>query len=769
MPLSQREEKTPEEKLLEALNKDDLDGLKEAMELEANLNKVDLCDNTAMHIAAQNGSIKIVKYLFEDPKFMEDFDIDQPNLFGHSALNVACLFSQLGIVKILIEQGADVNSFGPDYCDPGKQAIDSYIRTKNYADLNNRKKLEKTLYLLLKAGLYYDQPYILQKVTEIDLPSIKNKLENTHALFEALKHGDIECAVKELEAIKQITLPKDLFLNAVNVEGNTPFLIAAQICNKQIIELLLENAKFTKDTINIINNTDKYLNTALHLITKSGNKECLDLLLDIQNISMILDQKNKEGDACLHLAAKFGHLECLKALLNQSAIVDIKNGNDQTPLDIAIQNNQQSIIDFLAPITTLYNGLKENSLEKVKDAFSKELPNNIFYLGNNTPLHLAVEFNCSIGIISFLLTKGFVVDTPNNDLNTALHLVTRSGNKESLDLLLNTEDTFMILDQKNKEGDTCLHLAAKFGHLECLKALLNQSAIVDIKNGNDQIPLDIAIQNNKQSIIDFLAPITTLYNGLKENSLKKVKEAFSKELPNNIVYLGNNTPLHLAVEFNCSIGIISFLLTKGVVVDAPNNNGKRPLDLIDQNNPNGCVIRKTLEYGNRKRKRFEEEDEEENTYRGEEYYPHLEENSSKGEKSHPDNNEDLHAVSENKKPDEGRGGEKITYNDSFVENTNNTLTLSLPHNAYQNIKSQVKNNCVSSENKKSIEELEAVIKTIENPNVTKNTLNLTIDTPLEDSEYDQNISYISHQYLDKPTHSVLGIQAFHSSNLLIMI
>lgn len=79
-------------------------------------------------------------------------------------------------------------------------------------------------------------------------------------------------------------------------------------------------------------------------------------LSDRQKIAT-LDSKNDDGDTCLHILAKvcekvkIDHVcTAIAALLKAGADKTIKNNNDQTPLDIAIQKGCNNIIDELVKV-----------------------------------------------------------------------------------------------------------------------------------------------------------------------------------------------------------------------------------------------------------------------------------------------------------------------------------------------------------------------------------------------------------------------------------
>jgi len=85
-------------------------------------------------------------------------------------------------------------------------------------------------------------------------------------------------------------------------------------------------------------------NLPIHLAVLCENSEIVLILSEkIENI----DRTNKRGNTALHLASYRNDLESVKILITYGANVNAKNLEYNTPLDIAIIEENQSINDFL--------------------------------------------------------------------------------------------------------------------------------------------------------------------------------------------------------------------------------------------------------------------------------------------------------------------------------------------------------------------------------------------------------------------------------------
>jgi ankyrin repeat protein len=200
------------------------------------------------------------------------------------------------------------------------------------------------------------------------------------------------------------------------------------------------------------------------------------------------------------------------------------------------------------------------------------------------------------------------------DLNSIISIVKNFTNFEQFK---NTVDTIgnINFEEKDEKGNTLIHLAIEHNNLDLIKYLFDNNKVqINTKNDEGKIPLDLAIEKNKE--------ITEDNNGETPLDLAIEKNNKNQDIINFLIDKGGfniknetgNTPLHLAI-INNDLDEIKFLINK-TNLDIQNNNKKTPLQLgfelkniyiinflIDQVNEQGenplleLVIKQSYEQG----------------------------------------------------------------------------------------------------------------------------------------------------------------------------
>ena len=92
-------------------------------------------------------------------------------------------------------------------------------------------------------------------------------------------------------------------------------------------------------------------------VVKDDNYECAEYI--IENYSHLIHTTDLNGNTPLHEAAKHGSVRCLTALLDAGSDFTQVNMSNQTPLDIAKNNNHEACAQELEKRTSL--GRKYNN------------------------------------------------------------------------------------------------------------------------------------------------------------------------------------------------------------------------------------------------------------------------------------------------------------------------------------------------------------------------------------------------------------------------
>lgn len=178
------------------------------------------------------------------------------------------------------------------------------------------------------------------------------------------------------------------------------------------------------------------------------------------------------------------------------------------------------------------------------------------YPNDWTGLHFLAFFGVP-GKAKRLLEQGAKINSQENALGvTPLHCAIYQGNDEMVEFLLENGANG---NATTADGQTALHIATQRGHRKCMKLLFSQHVDLNLVDETGASCLHAAVGTaTEESTIPLLV---------------KHKAGLNFQNPNN-----GNTALHLAVKFRRP-RIILFLIEKGAVIDAANDEGITPLQL----------------------------------------------------------------------------------------------------------------------------------------------------------------------------------------------
>lgn len=91
-----------------------------------------------------------------------------------------------------------------------------------------------------------------------------------------------------------------------------------------------------------VNAEDNFGQRPLHLACRSI--ECCELLLAH---GATLDVKTSKGITPLHLAVSYGQHEIVRLLINRGADTTVRNILNQTPMDVAVEKEDLTMIELL--------------------------------------------------------------------------------------------------------------------------------------------------------------------------------------------------------------------------------------------------------------------------------------------------------------------------------------------------------------------------------------------------------------------------------------
>jgi ankyrin repeat protein len=178
-------------------------------------------------------------------------------------------------------------------------------------------------------------------------------------------------------------------------------------------------------------------------------------------------------------------------------------------------------------------------------------------------MHEAVLSNNMAQLMALCAEQKELVNKPNGDFKSPLHLAVHCNNTAALGCLLEHGADRNVVDS---QGRTPLHYAALSGNISSLTNLLNNAVSLNPLDCKKETPL-------------YLATVS----GQKEAAYILLERGANPNLQNN----DGNAPLHAALldqSLRASanrnmLKIIRFLVGRGADVKLQNNEHKTPLDL----------------------------------------------------------------------------------------------------------------------------------------------------------------------------------------------
>lgn len=315
-------------------------------------------ENTPLHDAAIDGNLKKIKAILNSEAIILNNAL---NAEGKTPIFYAVTGGHDLVVKALIDSGANLNLI--DYY--GRSILDyAYDNPKILNLLKEAGAIEPSITDLQKAIWANNLPRVEKAISEnIESVNIPNFHLQT-PLHLAIRMNNIE--------IVTLLLKKGANPNQDDKTGHPPIWYANDFpelkkvllkygahefddsmtppdLSATLLHLVCNDDEFDNlenmcDINEIINNTNRFGNTALHLAIINGNLNYVEYLL---NKGASLDLIDTEGWSPLHLAVINNQPEIVKALIEGGADVNAQDYNGLTPLLQAVIDNATDIIEIL--------------------------------------------------------------------------------------------------------------------------------------------------------------------------------------------------------------------------------------------------------------------------------------------------------------------------------------------------------------------------------------------------------------------------------------
>ena len=561
---------------------------------------------TALQIAAENGHFRVVKALYEAGAVADQ-----------TALHHAAANNRLEVVKYLLQIGVK------DKC---MRCDGSFYWLKTEKHRLQSKAVVTTTHFPIKehcqvggkinvTAFRYDSCFDYENITNFKFAG--ELFDDRHLIFcETALHAAISSDHKAV--IFELVSRDKWALACLDYTGRTPLHEAVRKNNTEIVKLLL-----MEDQTKIHSACDHWQDvhgqheTRTYLpLSDEPHWQDLDVQEQYETrASLTLSYEESleyHQDIChcgytpLHLAARYGFWKMAIDLVKNEARVEVQDCLGATPLHVASCHNHWEMVYVL--------------LKRGADISRKTL-------NGSTPLHSAAACG-AVEVIDFLLYHGANLTAVDDSGLTALHyailnidsnqlerkvLLSMPGAVEQFQLVTidrtghlagffeeenhirNTDhyrwlDTLIHLiisgsaiDAVDMHGRTALHIAAANGLADAVNVLLQKEAKLEISDKSGKTTLEIAVEN-ATVLPDHRRKQTAFILG---ESLDELREALSDH--DMVVYLlltygasirkcvrTSQSLLHHAVTNNQPY-IAQLLLCKGASLTCKDNLGRTPL------------------------------------------------------------------------------------------------------------------------------------------------------------------------------------------------
>ncbi|XP_038076845.1 ankyrin repeat and death domain-containing protein 1A-like isoform X2 [Patiria miniata] len=413
-----------------------------------NVNCMDEKDRSALHLAAGQGHVEVIRTLLDN-----DAKADAPDKFGMNALLWSAWFGQQPAMDALCNGGALVK------CE-NKQGLTIVHCAASRGHVNVLKYIVDNLLEEDSMDSDDEESGLLP-----GLGAMQGKDKNRTAAWIS------NAAVNSHSPKATPVVPRNSMMNNIRRKSVAPF----SYLHSHMPMGVKKVAKVPKpqfrgeDSLMEKKSWFQGSKTPIHLAAENGRVEATKFLIQVKCNKLA---RTADGSTALHLAAKRGHIEMVHLLLENNLDIDIRNEEGMTPLLFAADEGHANVVELLLRQKADCN-VKANEKRKEMAAVHFAAQNNHSSVikvlcnfgvdldakcqGGNTAIHLA-SIADRIEVLQTLISKGANVNAFNDKKRQALHEATENN-------LTDVVETLLIagawVNQVDKNGKTALMMAAR--------------------------------------------------------------------------------------------------------------------------------------------------------------------------------------------------------------------------------------------------------------------------------------------------------------------
>ncbi|GAB6022300.1 hypothetical protein CHUAL_014185 [Chamberlinius hualienensis] len=266
-----------------AVHSGEVEGVRFCLEYGARISQQESHLSTPIHMACSQGSLNLLKLMFELQPEEKDAAIQMPDMQGLTPLHYAAMFNHVEITRLLINEGADPNVLDNDGRTPILLAA------------------ERACWAVIRA--------LMELKADI---SVTNK-DDCNILHLIITHGgSVEDFVAQIQKVSREHM--DHLLNDKDCYGCSPLHYVSRIGKHKSAETLIHLGANVS-----VKNNEKEI--PLHFAARFGRYFTVLTLLQGDKGLAIINEIDGRGMTPVHTASLCGHVRIVQQLLNRGALI----------------------------------------------------------------------------------------------------------------------------------------------------------------------------------------------------------------------------------------------------------------------------------------------------------------------------------------------------------------------------------------------------------------------------------------------------------------
>ncbi|KAJ7747665.1 ankyrin repeat-containing domain protein [Mycena maculata] len=463
-------------------------------------------------IAAAANLVETAEYLLlEGPPIPE-----RPNRHEVGELHVASYYGHLGMVRCLIDHGADMNARGGLYTNAihpasemGHEDVVRFLIEKD-VQLNLQARYESTLQMLFGQTVTMAQLFMGGKYGgALQAASSKGHQHIILLLLEGGadvngQGGEHGSAVQAASSkghgnIVQLLIENGADVNMQRGKYGSALQQASFNGHLNVVQLLIENGAD-------VNAQDGQFGNALRAASFKGHKKIVQLL--IKHGADVNAQGGEYGNA-LQDALCRGNQDIARLLIENGAEVNAQGGHYGNALQTASSMGQENMVRWLIQNGADVNaqgGRYGSALQAASFKGHGNIARLLINIGADVNMQggkygnalKAASLNGDGNIVRLLIEAGAEMNTHHSTCSSALQEALYTGNTARALLLI--QNGANVNEQGRRYG-TALHIASWMGHKAMIRPLIDHGAGVNTQGGRYGSALQAASCMGHETIV----------------------------------------------------------------------------------------------------------------------------------------------------------------------------------------------------------------------------------------------------------------------------